>query len=193
MPISQRVRLANKVVHPRNVYLAERDLLGALDDWQSTCLAPHRVAETIDTLYRSQPDQDLDQSAAAVGKVIEDCDRILARHRAALEAGADPHLVAQWMAEVQARRAEALARSRPITRQRRMTSEEIRCLIKELGDIRHVLSRADPVDKAEVYRHLNLQMTYHPAQRLVRVETSLDPHSWGYGKCPEGDLNPHAR
>ncbi|WP_330255545.1 hypothetical protein OG874_13875 [Nocardia sp. NBC_00565] len=74
-----------------------------------------------------------------------------------------------------------------------MTSEEIRCLIKELGDIRHVLSGADPVDKADVYRHLNLQMTYHPAKRLVRVETSLDPHGWGYGSCPEGDLNPHAR
>ncbi|MFI7667484.1 hypothetical protein [Nocardia sp. NPDC049526] len=67
-----------------------------------------------------------------------------------------------------------------------MTSEEIRCLIKELGDIRHVLSGADPVDKADVYRHLNLQMTYHPAKRTVRVETSLDPHGWGYGACPEG-------
>ncbi|WP_433754721.1 recombinase family protein [Nocardia sp. CA-135398] len=185
--------LANKVAHPRNVYLAERDLLGPLDDWLGTCFAPHRVAETIDALYRAQPDHDPDPSVAAIAQAIEDCDRILARHRAALEAGADPHLVAQWMAEVQARRAEALARARPITRQRRMTSEEIRGLIKELGDIRHVLSGADPVDKAEVYRHLNLQMTYHPAKRLVRVETSLDPHSWGYGTCPEGDLNPHAR
>ncbi len=69
---------------------------------------------------------------------------------------------------------------------RRRKREEIRGLIKELGDIRHVLSGADPLDKAEVYRHLNLQMTYHPAKRLVRVETSLDPDGWGYGKCPEG-------
>lgn len=71
-----------------------------------------------------------------------------------------------------------------------MTSEEIRCLIKELGDIRHVLSGADPADKADVYRHLNVQMTYHPAKRTVRVETSLDPHCWGYGLCPEGTLTP---
>ncbi|GAA5152197.1 hypothetical protein GCM10023214_03820 [Amycolatopsis dongchuanensis] len=47
-----------------------------------------------------------------------------------------------------------------------------------LGDIRRTLINPDPADKAEVY---------HPGKRTVRAETNLDPHSWGYGKCPRGN------
>jgi hypothetical protein len=70
-----------------------------------------------------------------------------------------------------------------------MTKDEIQTLVDGLGNIRHTLSRADPADKAEVYRQLQLQLTYHPGKRTVRVETRLDPHSWGYGSCPRGDLH----
>jgi hypothetical protein len=68
-----------------------------------------------------------------------------------------------------------------------MSKEEIRSLVEALGNIRTVLTDAEPVDKAEVYRQLGLPLTYQPAQRLVRAETHLDPHSWGYGLCPRGD------
>jgi len=61
--------------------------------------------------------------------VLADCDRKLARHRAALEAGADPQLVAGWMAEVQAGRAAALAQARKATRNRRMGKDEIHPMI----------------------------------------------------------------
>jgi site-specific DNA recombinase len=53
--------------------------------------------------------------------------------------------------------------------------------------MRDVLVDADPADKAEVYRQLGLRLTYQPGKRAVRVETCLDPHSWGYGSCPRGD------
>ena len=185
--------LANKTEHPRNVYLAERDLLGPLDNWLSTCFAPHRVDETIDALHQAQPDLDVDPGAAAAVRVIAECDQALQRHRSALEAGADAVLVTGWITETQARRAEAQARTTARPQQQRLTKIQIRDLVERLGDIRKVLVTADPDRKAEVYRQLQLHATYHPGKRLVRIETSLDAHSWGYGKCPRGDLNPHAR
>lgn len=40
---------------------------------------------------------------------LADCDRKLARYRAALEAGADPKVVTGWIAEVEAERRRILA------------------------------------------------------------------------------------
>jgi site-specific DNA recombinase len=179
--------LANKIEHPRNVYLAERDVLGLLDDWLSTCFAPHRLADTIEALHQAQSDLDIDPTVIAAARTVEECDRTLARHRAALGAGADPQLVAGWIAETHARRAEALSRSSPVAARRRMSKDEIRTLVDGLGSIRRVLSAADPDEKVEVYRRLNLQLTYQPGKRTVRVETNPDPYSWGYGACPRGD------
>ncbi|WP_199444067.1 recombinase zinc beta ribbon domain-containing protein [Umezawaea beigongshangensis] len=185
---AQEYGLVNKVEHPRNVYLAERDLLGPLDDWLALVFAPHRLSDTVDALYRSQPDLEEDPATLDARRVVAECDRKLERHRAALEAGTDPRLVARWTAEVSARRAEALSRSRAAVGRERMTREQIATMVAALGDVRQVLGNADPDDEAEVYRQLRLSATYHPGKRTVRVETSLDPHSWGCGACPRGDL-----
>ncbi|MDS0135767.1 recombinase family protein [Amycolatopsis sp. CM201R] len=176
--------LANKTEHPRNVYLAERDLLGPIDSWLATSFAPHRLHDTIDALCAAQPDLDVHPAAAAADKVIADCDRALERHRAALEAGADVQLVTGWITETQARRAEAKARVRVRPKQQRLTKDQIRELVERLGDVTKVLSAADPIRKREVYRQLQLQATYYPGKRQVQIEANLDPHWWGYGKCP---------
>ncbi len=183
--------LANKVEHPRNVYLAEREVLPAVDEWLATLFAPHRLQETITALCEAQPNLDIDPAIRAAARMIEECDDKLARYRAALEAGTDPTLVARWTAEVQARRAEALARSRHASGLRRMSNDEIHALVEALGNIRTVLASADPQDKAEVYSQLGMQLTYEPGKRTVQAELALNPHSWGYGSCPRGDLNPH--
>src|SRR5699024_6736386 len=95
-------------------------------------------------------------------------------------------------AEVQAQRAEALASTRSTSRPRRMSEDEIRGLVKAIGDIRSALDRATPEDKGEIYRQLGLTLTYSPGKRTVRAEVNLDTRAWGYGMCPRGDLNPHA-
>jgi site-specific DNA recombinase len=129
--------------------------------------------------------------------VIQECDAKLTRYRAALEAGADPHLVTRWITEVQARRAEALARSHSTPGTPRMSKHDITELIKALGNIPAVLAKAAPHDKAQLYSQLGLHLTYEPVTRLIRAETRLNPHSWGYGSCPRGDLRtnrpPHPR
>lgn len=154
--------LANKVEHPRNIYLAERELLPPLDEWLAACFALHHLTDTIEALHDAQPDIVVAAAAVAAEQVIHDCDAKLTRYRAALEAGTDPQLVARWTTEVQARRAEALAQSRQATNRRRMSKEEIRSLVEALGNIRAVLTDAEPEDKAEVYRQLGLHLTYQP-------------------------------
>lgn len=183
--------LANRIEHPRNVYLAEREVLPPLDEWLTMLFAPHRLHDTITALHDAQPDVDLDPAVRAATRTIEEYDQKLARYRAALEAGTDPTLVARWTADVQARRAEAMARSHHTRGRSRMSEDEIRAMIEALDGIRTVLADADPQDKAEVYRQLGIQLTYEPGKRLVKAEVALDPGSWGYGLCPRGDLNPH--
>ncbi|WP_078857168.1 recombinase family protein [Streptomyces sp. NBRC 109706] len=182
--------LANTVDHPRNVYLNEADLLPRLDDWLAGAFAADRLADTIDRMQTAQPDITPAPAAESAARVIADCDAKLARYREALEAGTDPKLVAAWTAEVQARRAEAAARSRKVSAQRRMTREEIHRMIKPLGSIRETLATADPEAKADVYRSLGLTLTYQPEKQLVRVAASLDPHELGIKSVSEGGLEP---
>jgi site-specific DNA recombinase len=186
--------LANTVDHPGNVYVAEDDVLPALDGWLAGLFEPEQIERTVEVMVRSQPDSRSDPAATDAARVAAECDTKLARYRAALEAGTDPALVAMWTAEVQAHRAAALARVRVRTRtqQEPMNETEIRELIEALGEVRAVLGRAATDDRAAVYRQLGLRLTYVPEIRTVRAAIEFSAHSWGYGLCPRGDLNPHA-
>ena len=189
----QEYALANTVEHPRNVYLAERDILPALDNWLAQAFTPNHVAATIEQLFASQPDPIVESDDLSAARTIAGCDAKLARYREALEAGAEPALVAAWTAEVQANKAQALAARRTKRGQPRLSKDEIRALVEVLGNLSAVLANADPEDKAEVYRQLGAKLTYEPADRLVRAEAGIRTQPWGYGLCPRGDLNPHAR
>jgi site-specific DNA recombinase len=84
--------LANRIDQPANLYLAQDRLLEPLDAWLAKVFAPDRVRESLTMLEQSQPEisPELDQAR----RVVAECDRKLAHHRAALEAGTDPELVA---------------------------------------------------------------------------------------------------
>ncbi|PXY23460.1 hypothetical protein BAY59_27710 [Prauserella coralliicola] len=181
--------LANTVTHPRNVYLAERDLLPTLDDWLTTLFTPHRLRDTLTTLAESQPDPATDPDRHAAEHTLRECDTKLTHYRKALEAGTDPTLVSQWITEIQARRAEALAKTSTTHQPQPLSDNDIDLLIRELGDLRTVISHADPDDKANVYRKLGLTLTYQPGKHEVRAEISFDAHTWGYGLCPRGELH----
>lgn len=179
--------LANTVEHPMNVYVAEHDVLPALDGWLAGLFAPAELERTVGAMAEAQPPSIPDPRAADAGRVVADCDAKLARYRAALEAGTDPALVAVWTGQVQAERATALSQLRPTPTTRAMSQDEIRALVDGLGSARAVLMRADPDDKAEVYRQVGLQLTYQPDERTMRANIQIDPRSWGYGVCPRGD------
>jgi hypothetical protein len=95
----QQYALANNVDHPRNVILREENLIRPLDTWLVQEFSPLQRRQTIAKL--------VDQAAAGApvaptasdGPTVTPCDANLARYRTALEAGADPAVVATWIAE----------------------------------------------------------------------------------------------
>src|SRR5690606_13165942 len=127
---------------------------------------------TITAMVDSQNEPDLDEASALARHQLADCDRKLAQHRAALEAGADPKIVTGWIAEVEADRRRIQAKlDQPTNAARRMSRDEIAALVGQLGEIIDVLREADLADRAQVYQQLGLRLTYHPDQRKVRVQS----------------------
>jgi site-specific DNA recombinase len=105
----------------------------------------------------------------AAQRQLTDCDTRLGKYRVALEHGTDPTVVGAWIAEVQGQRLAAertLAESRPSPA---LSPKELRRMINDLGDLRPVLARADPMLKAEVYADLGVTLTYRPANETVAV------------------------
>jgi site-specific DNA recombinase len=173
----QEYALANSIDHPLSVYLREADILGPLDAWLAHAFAPTGIEHALAALEEAQPAEGI--AAEAAHRTIAECDRKLARHRAALEAGADPALVATWSREVQAQRAAAEATLRQLHNQHgnrhRMSREEIEALVDALGGLLSILQEADPADKAEVYRQLGLRLTYDHETRTVLADSRPAP------------------
>jgi len=120
----------------------------------------------------SEVDEAAVARAEAARRKIADCDQRLAKYRAALDAGADPVVVAGWMAEVQGERLRAeqeLGRTVP---GEKLSKDEVRKLVRSLGDIAAVLRTTDPKDRAEVYAELGVRITYNPDGRIVIAESS---------------------
>ncbi|WP_280665100.1 MULTISPECIES: recombinase family protein [unclassified Kitasatospora] len=177
----EQYALANRIEHPRNVYLRERDILGPLDHWLAKIFAPHRIDDTIDLMttaagVTSTTDPTLNAEHAK--KTIKQCDAKLATHRAALEAGADPVLVTGWITETQATRARAEAELRTAQSARRAqpTRDDIAALVRANTDLVTVLTRTEPAERADLYQKLGLVLTYDSGKQKVLVEMNLNQH-----------------
>ncbi|MEV4769343.1 zinc ribbon domain-containing protein [Micromonospora humida] len=174
--------LANHVQHPRNVYVAERDIVPALDNWLLKAFAPHRLTDTIRQLHAAQPHTSPGNVApeiTAANKTLAACDAKLAQYRAIADAGGDPATVATWMTEVNAQRAAALTQRDTATAAqppapRRLTEDDIRHLVGSFDDIRNTLRDAHSEDKSTVYRELRLALTYNPGENKISVEAVPD-------------------
>ncbi|WP_143833001.1 MULTISPECIES: hypothetical protein [Nocardiopsis] len=171
--------LANKVHHPRNVYLREADVVPVLDRWIAAEFAPGRIATTVDALMEADEERDtgVAREMARLREKLSACDRKLAQHRAALEAGADPVEVTKWMKETQAEKSAAEAGLARVGRSpEKSNGEDVMKMVHTLGDITAVLGGADLEDKAGLYRGPGLRTRYHPVENKVRAEIRLDPH-----------------
>ncbi|GAA1139155.1 hypothetical protein [Streptomyces javensis] len=69
-------------------YVREDAVLEPLDAWLADAFAPQRIEHSLTVMEEAQTDTDARVGAAR--RDLEEYDRKLARHRAALEAGADP-------------------------------------------------------------------------------------------------------
>ncbi|HVA04763.1 MAG TPA: recombinase family protein [Acidimicrobiales bacterium] len=163
--------LANKVDHPKTVYLREDAVVPKLDAWLAELFDPANLDATCEALAMAG---DVDEAAEArmeaARRKVADCDSRLAKYRAALDAGADATIVAGWMAEVQGERLRAEIDLGEAVPGEQMTKEQVRTLVLALHDIASVLATADPKLKAEVYAELGVSVSYDHVQRIVRAE-----------------------
>ncbi len=186
--------LANKVSHPRNVYLREDHIVPRLDQWLGRLFEPERIDRTLDALAAAQRPAPLEEERlAAARREIAEADRKLARHRAALEAGADPAVVATWIKDVQTAKSEAESRLRRAgqSRRRQVDQHELAKMMLALGDMVHVLTHTDPQRKAKIYAGLGLHLTFHPGERKVLVSQATDRDDIGDRFVSEGGLHPN--
>ena len=167
--------IANKVEHPTNVYVREDLIIDPIDAWLASAFTPANVHRTIDTLARAQAVDVSPDHAAGFGIALAACDEKLARHRAALEAGADPAVVKEWIEQTQAERRNIEADQRAVAAAKpsRMSLSEIAQLVAEVGDVTRAIRAADPDLKAEIYRRLDLKLDYDPETETVHAKINL--------------------
>jgi hypothetical protein len=110
------------------------------------------------------PDDGAIARAEAARRAVADCDTRLAKYRAALEAGADPAVVAGWIKEVEGDRlhAERELASRAGTAQP-LAETEIRALVTSQRKVLRSLATATPEQRAAIYGETR------PACTQVRV------------------------
>jgi site-specific DNA recombinase len=162
--------LANKVEYPKTVYVREESIVPPLDSWIAGLFDPANLDATYEALAMAGSADDAGEARReAARRKMADCDQRLAKDRKVLDAGADPAVVAGWMAEVQGERLRDERELQAATPGERLSKAEIRRPVLALWDIASVLATADPKDKAEIYRELDVQVAYDPAKRLVSV------------------------
>jgi site-specific DNA recombinase len=176
------------------VNLREVDLLPRIDAWLAWLTDPDHLEATCYAIAAAS-DQQVAGSAdrAAARQLLADCDRRLARYRVALEAGTDPTVVGQWIAEVTTARQAAEASLHQLA----ATSESLSPapIRNALGPGRWAggaLEGADPVLRAQLYEELGIEGIYDPHARIVEVRADLRRPMVRVGGVSEGDLNPHA-
>ncbi|HEX8131908.1 MAG TPA: GntR family transcriptional regulator [Actinomycetes bacterium] len=161
--------------HPRSVYLREADLLPRIDAWLGRLTDPDHLEATCQALAAAS-DQQATRNAqrTAARQQLADCDRRLARYRAALEADTDPAIVGQWIAEVTAtRQAAEAALHQLVTAPEPLSPDAIEAVLKQVGGLADALDKADSVLRAQLYEELGIEGAYDPGARIVEVRADL--------------------
>jgi site-specific DNA recombinase len=162
---------ASAFEHPRSVYLREVDVVGRLDSWLAELFSPGNLDNTCQTLASASRHHPTDSQRQAARQALAGCQRRLDRYRAALEAGTDPTVVQQWIAEVTATRAAAEAQLRESrTAPDGLTAEQVRELFEQAGRLVHALDRSDPTLRAQLYEELGIDGVYDPNRHTVHVQ-----------------------
>ncbi len=184
--------------HPSTIYLREADVLPSLDAWLLSMFDPNNLDGAVAALAAAQePDDAAAARAEAARRGVKDCDTRLAKYRSALEAGADPAVVASWIKEVEADRLHAereLASTASVAQP--LSEAEIRALVTSQRKVLRSLAKATPEQRAAIYgQTMGLRITYHPDEPesvLVEVRPSCAQVRVGGGTAtnPTGDCLP---
>ncbi|WP_123972363.1 hypothetical protein [Streptomyces sp. Ag109_O5-1] len=129
----------------------------ALDQWIARAFAPDRLTASLTALTHASAAASAAEThtpeQAQARQAIKDCERRLSRYQAALEAGADPAVVTQWInaAEQDKEAAQKKLDALPaLTRKKEspLDAQQIREITDSLGDIAQRIHTADADKKA---------------------------------------------
>jgi hypothetical protein len=163
--------LANRLGHPKTVYVKEAAIVPKLDEWLIQLFEPEHIDETCEALTMADGvDEAAEAKAEVARRRIADCDQRLARYRVALDVGADAVVVAGWMAEVQAERERAVRDAPDAPPPEPLSTSQVKKMVLAMKDMLQTLATADPRTKAALYAGLGLKLTYHPDRDVVEVE-----------------------
>lgn len=181
--------LANKVSHPRNVYLRQDAFDAQVNEWLAAVFAPASLAGTIDQIMVGQKAPTTSVAAEVATARIEDASVKMARYRSALDAGGDPEEIGKWIAEAKVQRLAAEAElCQATTSAATLTRQQVQAVIEECADIAKDLRDAEPADIANAYRKLGQRLTYHPGRNLVHATAYPKPRNIGKWSVSEGGL-----
>jgi site-specific DNA recombinase len=159
----------------------QRDFdLPKLDAWLNRLVSPANIEATCHKLAaaHAQPAAGGDAALRAARQALADCQRKLARHRAALEADGDPAVINQWIAETTQQQREAQRTLHQLqaasTSRQPVDPAVVRALLTELGDLAAGLDLADPEQRALFYEEMGISGLYQPANRIVLITAEPD-------------------
>lgn len=165
--------LANKLDHPPTIYVRESVIVEQVDPWLLQWLSPENAEATAEALAAAEGAGDSDVARAdAARRRLADCDDRLAKYRRALEGGADPVVVAGWIAEVQGDRLRAEQEMAAALPAPTMSAEGWAELIAGLPSIEEALAEADPELKSRLYNELGFSGEYDAQHQILRVQVA---------------------
>ncbi|WP_344412031.1 zinc ribbon domain-containing protein [Streptomyces glomeratus] len=182
------------LTHPRTVYLREDTVCQALDRWIARAFAPQRLSATIEALTHASAAASTAETQtpeqAQARQAIKECERRLTRYQAALDAGADPAVVTQWINEAQ--RDKDAARKKldahpavPRKKQSPLDAQQIRQITESLGHIAQRIQTAAE-KKGPLYDALGITISYEHATRTATVR-SRPSIPYRQALCPRGE------
>ena len=155
--------------HAKTIYVREANLVPGLDRWIATLFDDDHLDATCVAVARmSDVAPDDHERQATLRAEIAVCDTKLGKYRALLEKDGDLDVVGTWIAEVTCERTrlERELGRKPVPR--RLTSGEIKAMVRQLKNIVDVLANATPDSKRAIYNELGVNLTYF-ADGRVRV------------------------
>ncbi|WP_406443018.1 hypothetical protein OHB00_42110 [Streptomyces sp. NBC_00631] len=152
----------------------------ALDQWIARAFAPDRLSGTIEALTHASAAASTAEphtpEQAQARQAIKECERRLARYQAALDAGADPTVVTQWINEAQRDKDAAQKKldthpAAPRKKQSPLDARQIRQITESLGDIAQRIQTAALEKKGQLYDALGITISYEHATRAATVRS----------------------
>jgi hypothetical protein len=156
-------------IHPKNVYLSERAVVGPVNAWIGTLFDPEHRDETVRRLLGAAAARTDTARGAAAAKAVAEAEQRLRRLHTAIEAGVDPTALVEPINRAQEELEAARVEQQHIPAARTMGQAELEAMIDDLGNIGRALNRTDPAKLEELYRSLRLEVVYHPEERVAEV------------------------